>query len=238
MALRNDYHDSSFSHIILLCGLWQCSILQVSVSSKRQIPFCWTCCCKSSGCAWPGGSWQCHGKDASAYQLLPDPLALPWHLKLGIPNRTEHTQPLKSSSLLLFDFTRKATNSSEVFLNFSCSQFIVITPFCLFFCEFVESGEGGCNYGEFVFMVVSQHSRDVCYVHKISIIIMINTKKKNSKSGNNNTAMCFLLSMVSFMGKGPFPEEDHEPRWQDPSPGAKTPLIPALCLKVSRVMVL
>lgn len=47
----------------------------------------------------------------------------------------------------------------------------------------------------------------------------------------------FLLSMVSFMGKRPFPEEDHEPRWQDPFPGAKTSLTPALCLKVSRVMV-
>lgn len=41
-------------------------------------------------------------------------------------------------------------------------------------------------------MVVSRHSSDGCYVHKISIIITI--KKKSSKSDdNNNTAMKFVL---------------------------------------------
>jgi len=50
-------------------------------------------------------------------------------------------------------------------------------------------------------------------------------------------SLCFLLSMVSFMGMWLFPEEDHEPRWQDPSPEAKTPVIAALCLKVSKLMV-
>lgn len=138
MALRSDYYSSSFAHTILLCGLWQHSILQVSASSKRQIPFCWTCWCKSCGCAWPGGSLHCHGKDSSAYSLLPDPLALPCHLKLGIPNRTECTQPLKSSSLLLLDFTRKATNSyffpQGVFKLF---LFPVLLLLFLFVCSFV-----------------------------------------------------------------------------------------------------
>lgn len=84
MALRSDYHNSSFSHVTVFCGPWQPSILQVSVSSKRETPFCWTCWCNSSGCAWPGGSWHCHGKDASAYQFLPDPLALP---EIGHPKQ-------------------------------------------------------------------------------------------------------------------------------------------------------
>lgn len=44
-------------------------------------------------------------------------------------------------------------------------------------------------------MVVSQRSRDECYVHKISIIFTINIKKKNSKSdNNNNTAMKHVYS--------------------------------------------
>lgn len=81
-----------------------------------------------------------------------------------------------------------------MFLNCSCSHFIAIIPFCLFFCEFVEFAERGCNDEEVVFMVVSRHSRDGCYVHKISIIITINIKKKSSKSdANNNTAMTFVL---------------------------------------------
>lgn len=97
--------------------------------------------------------------------------------------------------------------SPEVFLNCSCSQFIVIIPFCLFFCEFVEFGEGGCNYGEVVFMVVSQHSRDGSYVHKISIIITINIKKKSSKSDNNNTAMksAFLAKHGKLHGQAALP---------------------------------
>lgn len=58
---------------------------------------------------------------------------------------------MKPVPLLLLDFTRIAAKSffiffififcPEEFLNCSCSQFIVIIPPCLFFCEFVEVGE-------------------------------------------------------------------------------------------------
>lgn len=47
----------------------------------------------------------------SSLPIGSDPLALQLHLKLSISNRLECTQPLKFSSLLLLDFTRKATNS-------------------------------------------------------------------------------------------------------------------------------
>lgn len=86
-----------------------------------------------------------------------------------------------------------------MFLNSSCSQFIVVIAFCLFFCEFVE---GGCNYREVVFMVVFHHSRDGCYVHEVSIIITINIKMNCSKSDNNNTAMksAFLVKRGELCG--------------------------------------
>lgn len=56
-------------------------------------------------------------------------------------------------------------------------------------------------------MVVSQHSRDGCYVHKISIIITINIKKKSSKSDNNNTAMksAFLAKHGKLHGQAALP---------------------------------
>lgn len=72
---------------------------------------------------------------------------------------------------------------------------------------FVEFGEGVCNYKEVVFMVVSQHSRGGCYVHKIIIIIMINIKKKSSKSDNKNTAMksVFLAKHGELCGQAALP---------------------------------
>lgn len=56
-------------------------------------------------------------------------------------------------------------------------------------------------------MVVSQHSRGGCYVHKIIIIIMINIKKKSSKSDNKNTAMksVFLAKHGELCGQAALP---------------------------------
>lgn len=73
--------------------------------------------------------------DASAYQLLPDPSTLLWHLILGIPNRTDHTQPLKSSSLLLLDFTEKATDS--YFFPWGVFKLLLFTVYCCYSFLFV-----------------------------------------------------------------------------------------------------
>lgn len=68
-------------------------------------------------------------------------------------------------------------------------------------------GRGVVITEKLVFMVVSQHSRDGCYVHKISIIITINIKKKSSKSDNNNTAIksAFLAKHGKLRGQAALP---------------------------------
>lgn len=79
--------------------------------------------------------------DASAHRLLPGPSTLLWHLVSGVPDRTDHAQPLKSSSPLRLDFAEKATDSYSfprgvfkllLFTVYCCYSFLfVLSRVCL-----------------------------------------------------------------------------------------------------------
>lgn len=195
---------------------WQRSILQVLVSSKNENAvlldlLVWKLCMylAKGQETLPGKENRClsspHGPGDSA--VAP---------KIGYPKRdgahlafeicpTSSLGLYKNSCKIFFFFF---IFSPEVFLNCSCSQFIVIIPPCLFFCEFVEVGEEVVIMEKlFLWSFPSTPGIGVMYIKTVlTLRLILKRRAVRVITIIQEWSWHSLLSRASVVGKQPLPE--------------------------------